>query len=682
MKYSSLKRQQQRVFKTGSLDGGLDTLNSPDLIADNNISECLNMWYEGSHLKTRPGFKCDIEKAVISNTYGSTGELTYKITDIPVYRYGEYYRVATSQVLSDDYVYYIYVYLIDVYGNIESIGHINFNRFDSDTFFVPTNVTFYSGKAQSGGGIFALIALENIENLSQKKYYIYEINQDFSNWERADDFYVPTVLINGRGNKYQIAKTETDFITEKPRILESQNMLNDKFYAYYTSDGYSSAFKLPFNNIANEEVSFKVYFMSDDYLEWVIPKDMIRGYQTYDGKEIIAYLNRDTGVIYFKHGGFDFPIPVMELCGENNIKVTAKRSIENGVANIVKASCTARHNSKLLLAGGKNGNTVYSADYDNPLYFPMSSSIDIGESTSPITYMSPQEDKLLVFKEHQLHLLSIKEGEALNQIALISDNGKAFKAADSLKTEQISNSVGCNKVDTIAICKGRNYWLGESNRLYRFELSGKRLSEVPISVKLSIDDFSIDTATAISGDEYYILVMENKLLVIDIKSYENPKTFLWQTPSDLEIKSGFQHSGEYIFLCTAENTETAFCVRLEGERDTALYRSPEGELEVINIPINSGFTTKHYCFGNKNSLKNILGISFVLAASGKTKISVNDRYKTELNFDFLNEDYDKCDYKSVKLSPHIYNTSGVSLKLESFDKISIGEIEFQYKVNK
>ncbi len=680
MKYASLNSRGVKVFKTGALNGGLDTNSSPDLIMDNEIASGCNMWYKDSHLKTRPGFKNDIDKAINTFIYGYEGRLEYNVTDTAVYLDGVYWRIATAEVLTDDYAYYVYIYLIDLEGNIVPMGHISFNRASSDSFYIPIHINFFNGKAQNGGGIFAIVALQDKYNCSKKSYCIYEVSSDYTEWERVNDFYVPTVLINGRGNKYQIAKSESGFSTESPITLESLNMLDGRFYAYYTSDGYSHSFRLPFNSLADEIISCKIYYTISEYIEWVIPPNTIRDKQKFYSQEISAIVDRDTGILYFTSESGEFPIPIMELCSENNIKITATKEIEDGIASIANASCVTRYNSKLLVAGGEGGNTVYAADYDNPLYFPKNASIDIGESGSPVICMSAQQGKVVAFKEHEIHLLSFKEGNLFNEITLLKDNGKVFKKPDSFESEQVSKKIGCANKQTVAISGGKNIWLSDDGKIYKFDVSGKKITEVcnPSILELSRDTYS--EATAIGSDEYYILSAFDKMLVIDIKEQNESNCFLWRIPEGLNIESGFYHSGEFMFLCCSDDSRLVFVSRLQGNNDSVLYFGEEETIMQKNVPIKSNFATKHYCFKEQNTPKNIEGIYFMLSAKGKVKISVNDRYKTEINFGYLNEHYDKCEYKSVKISPHLLGVNGVSVSFDSDKEFSIGEIEIRYRI--
>ena len=680
MKYSSLNAQGVKSFKTGALDGGLDTQNSPELIADNKIASGCNVWYKDSYLKSRPGFKNDPDKVLETQIYSNVGEIKYKVTDTMINLGGEYFRIATGEVFTGDYAYYVNTYLIDLSGNISPMGDIAFNRLSSTSFYIPAHINFFNGKPQNGGGIFAIIALYDKYNWSKKSYCIYEVNADYTEWERVDEFYIPTVLINGRGNKYQTAKKEKGFSTDAPLTLESQNMLDGRFYAYYTSDGYSHSFRLPFNSLADDTISCKIYYTISDYIEWVIPPDNIRDIQEFYNQKVSAFVDRDTGILYFTGESGDFPIPIMELCSENNIKITATKDIEDGMASIANSSCVTRFNSKLLVAGGEGGNTIYAADYDNPLYFPKNTSIDIGESGSPVICMSVQQNKIVAFKEHEIHLLSFKEGDIINEITLLKDNDKVFKKPDSFESQEISKKIGCANEQTVAICGGKSIWLADDGRIYKFDVTGKKITEICDPAILEIHPDEYMKVTAIGSDEYYIISIDEKMLVTYIQDQKETKSYYWNVPIGLNVESGFYHSGKFMFLCCNDDTKLAFISTLEGNIDNVIYLGEEDAIMQKSVPINSSFTTKHYCFKDQNSFKNIEGIYFTLSAKGKVKISVNDRYKTEIDFGFLNEDYDKCEYKSVRLSPHLYNVNGVSVSFESNKEFSIGELEIRYRI--
>lgn len=678
MRYDSLKKQPIKSFRVKELDGGLDCVNPPQGIKDNCVCQSSNMWYNNSSFCTRPGFKGDIEKAVNTTVYGE-GELSYDITDTVVYYEGNYHRIATANVFTEDYAYYIYVYLADLYDCIKPIGYMSFLRYSNDVFHVPVSVRFFNGKPQQGGGVFAVIALQNIYDSEDKIYNIYEINNDFTDWERVENYYVPTVYINGRGNKYQQAKTEKGFSSASPKVLESQNMLDGKFYAYFTSDSYSDSFRLPFNGIADEEVVCRIYSSLNEYTEWVIPSGSNKDTKTFMGDSITAIINREKGSIYFQMNGIERAIPIIGLHPENNIKITAVKEVKDGFAKIANSTCAYRENSKLLLVGGENGNTVYVSDYDNPLYFPIDSSVDVGESNSAIVAISSQQGKIIVLKEHEIYALKMKQGDVINKVSLLTDNNKSFRKSDGFTVEQISDKIGCKDSRTLTLCGYKNVWLGRDYAVYSLDLSRKQALEKISDNIGTISGNLYDKVFSAGSDKHYILLAQTDITVFDISDTKVHKAFLWKTPKNVTVQSGFYHGGVFRFLCTGEDGRIAFITRLEGDKDTVMYFDEDEVIESENVSINSSFTTKHYPLSNKFAIKSIDGIYLSLAAKSRVRISVNDIRNTDINFGFSNEDYDRHEFKSVKILPHLQVVDTVFLKISAESNICVRDIEFLYR---
>lgn len=194
-----------------------------------------------------------------------------------------------------------------------------------------------------------------------------------------------------------------------------------------------------------------------------------------------------------------------------------------------------------------------------------------------------------------------------------------------------------------------------------------------------LDNHSRAYATAIGGDEYYFLISNEKIAVVDVGDNKNYKVFYWETPEGINIESGFYFAGNFWFLCTASVRGLVYVAHLEGKNDSIMYISDDKILK-SEVPISCGFTTKQYNFGDARNNKNIEGVYLNLSAAKKVSIEINDIYKTEVNFGFLNEDYDKCEHKSVRLSPHIRNSCGVKFTFAANGDMSLGDIEIQYRV--
>jgi hypothetical protein len=677
MKYSSLKRQGQESFNVKSLDGGVNTAPLGESIADNEISDCLNMWYNESALETRPGFKADRDKVFEPQLYGYSGDFEYKITDSIIYLKGAAFRVATADILTDDYAHYTYVYLIDSENNITPIGNMAFLRLSSDIFFKPKNITFFSGKSQ-GGGIFALVTLQNEYDYTQKNYLIYEINADYTEWERVYDYYVPTIFINGRGNQYNLARTESGISLPDVKMLESQNILNGRFNVYFTSDGYSSSFKLPFANLSSEKIVCRIYYTFVDYTEWEIPADANTDTKAFFGKDVRAVIDREKGVLYFVGDDGELPIPVMSLYNENNIKITATKEIPDGFSKIVHSTCFTKCNTKLILSGGADGNRLYISDSENPLYFPQSASLSIGDSNSNITALSSCKDKIIAFKGNETYLVSVNEGKEINEITLLIDNDKIFKSVDELTVKLLSKTVGCANKNTLAVCGGYVLWLGADKTLYCYDISSNKglikLSEYPKTM------FIDDGVFATGSDRYYMLFCDGAIAVFDLMDIKNASLYLWQVPEGLKIESGFYWDGEFRFLSTTNDKGTVFISTLTGEYDTVLYYDEDDTLSEKLLPIQSRIVTKSYTLGSWGKRKNIDNIQLLMAARGNVIIKINGREAATVNFDYSNDIYGKHNYQTVKLLPHIYGVTNVCMEFAASDRITIGGIEFFYRV--
>ncbi len=678
MKYNSLKRQPVKTLKVAAFDGGIDLQNPKRSIKNNELSSCENMWFKDSRLQTRPGFRGDVKKAVKTQIYGYTGKLDYQITDTEVYYNDAYHRIAISDVLTDDYAHYTYVYLVDLWGNIKPIGHMSFLRTTSDIFYTPINILFYNGKSETGGGIFALVTLQNGGDTTQRYYYIYEIDNTFSEWNRVFNFYIPTIYINGRGNRYETARSESSFSAPTPKTLESPNILNGRFNAYYTSDGYSNSFRLPFSNLANESVLCRIYYTLYDYVDWRIEANATKNTQKFMDRNVCAEIDRTKGIVYFTADGGDYAVPVMPNYHENNIKITATKEIPLGFSRVVHSTCSVRNNSKLLIAGGESGNTVFVTSYENPLYFPQNSCVTVGDVDAQITALSVQQGKIIAFKQYEIYALSFKAGDNINEISLLSDNDTIFKKADSIEVNQISERIGCENKRSLVLCGNINFWLGTDNNIYALKnLSSQKIENISDKIISGMPQVKVKKTFAVGNENFYILINGSNAVTVDIKE---SALYLWTIPEVLSVESGFYHNAKFRFVCVSPDSTIAYMATLDGEADSYMFYDEKGNITVSEHPINNSMTTKHFDLTGMGKFVNIDNVYLSLSAVGKTEITLNDCQTTSINFGLSGEKYNKCQHKSVRLIPHLYGVDSVYLKVSSDNLMSIGEAEISYRI--
>ena len=309
-------------------------------------------------------------------------------------------------------------------------------------------------------------------------YTIYEINANFSGWTRVSSFYVPTVLINGRGTRYEEAKSSNTAYCGTPKTLESLNMLNGRFKAYYTSDGVSSCFRLPFSTIANEAVNCRIYSAPNVYWEWTVPANATTVTARYFTADITMNLDRGKGIVYFTDSSnTDFPIINFLRYHENNICISATKSIENGFEQIVSSTCVASQGNTLFFSGGIHGKRVFCCHRENPFYFSELGSVSLGND-EPVVALGGFRDTILAWKENETYLIDIKAGKALNNSALLADNNAVFYDADSLTAKRVNQSVGCKNKNTVALCGSMPVWLGTNGAVYAYKSTTKELLEI------------------------------------------------------------------------------------------------------------------------------------------------------------------------------------------------------------
>lgn len=691
MKYGSIKHKDLKTLRVSSLDGGVVLNEMPSAIADNALSEGSNMWHSGGRLKTRPGLFALAEYACELPLPDDSGDYDYYAytTGTFVTVGGEKKQIVVSDIYISDSHLFRNIYFVGEDKRMVPAGGTVFARTSSDVFYKPFNMTFYEGKPQSGGGIFMLLAVKDQYHPTDRYFKIYEINSELSDWVQVQSFYIPTLYINGRGNKYALAKAENQISYDSPITLESPNMLNGRFHAYYTSDGYSYSFRLPFTDLAYETIVCRIYYTLVDYVEWTIGATTIMDTQSFFGTEVSMIADREKGTVYFRTDGSDYAIPIMDMYHENNIKITATKEIEDGFERIVTSSCVATSESRILLSGGEYGNEVYSASYRNPLYFPQGSSTVVGEDNRKVTGLAVQENKILAFKEDETHLLVLNKGEPYNSTSLLADNDSVFCKADSFTSACISAAVGCPNFKAFAFCGKNAVWLGGDGVVYAMpSFTSKTLYAVSGNVQSLLSDQvgqHLSSAFAIYGNGYYVLNLGQKAFIMEcgksgIRSYSNIQSlrwFLWDFPSEITLADGFSLNSECYFVCLGTGRKICYISTLSGEKDTDMYYLDDAAVSE-ELTINSSLTTKTFNFSKPAVPKNIEAVYITLAAKGKVSIGLNGKTFTDIDFGFSDEDYNKGVYKSVKLLRNLHGVESVYITLESSSDLSVGELEISY----
>ena len=673
MKYNHITPKQLKCFRLPRLDGGINSEAEAGC-----ISEGKNLWFKDGRLQTRPGVFAKGESAKTVPKESIYDQFDYRLHDVSVNYLDTDYRIMTVGVNSDDFMYTLHIYFVASEFNVLPVGNLQFLRLSSNSFKVPENITFYTGKRQTGGGVFALISLKNLEDGSDKGFNVYEINAEFTEWQRIYDFYVPTLLINGRGNNYDIAYAEKTVDYKSPKTIESPNLLNGKFHAYYTSDGRSNMFRLPFSNLSYDAVICRINYTAGIYVEWVVSGQSVVDTKSFMGADIMLEVDREKGTLSFTKQGEAYAIPIMPTYNENNIKVTAVKETVNGFAQVVDSTCSLSADGRLYLAGGTNGNVLMLSKSENPLYFPQRSTVEVG-GAEPITALSIQNKKIIALKNSECYFVTLRKGDRLNEISLIPDNDTLFKTDDTLHSELISKTVGCEFKNTVCKVGDKTVWLGQDCEIYALNDIGfdgvRRLSN---SLKPTVNYEYMDAFAVYSGN-YYILTSGDKAFVCDVSDLSKPKWYYWQFGKGFTPSGAFYRNGKVWFLCNAQGSGIFYIAALDGNSDVEMYYNEDGEIQADPVKIQGVLKTHSYKVSGQNHKNSIESIYIAVSGKGRVEIKVNDRVIALADLRFSTDDYDKGEYKTIMLRPHLYDTEQIRLTISSDSDFAVGDIEIFYR---
>ncbi len=676
MKYTSLKANPEKHIHIKDFSGGINASENPESIDNRSLSEGKNIYLKDGIIKKRPCVYTDESKALFCELSSLSDFSNYKLTDNVFYIDGIPFRIATEYMNFGFSDYSACIYLVDPEGAVSYIGNLSYKRTSSEIFYVPTHITFFQGKPQNGGGIFAFVSLNNAENYTESSFEIYEIDASFYGWNQINSFYIPTVLINGRGDSYEIAKDANQANTASPKNLESPNLLNGKFRAYFSSDGYSSAFTLPFARLTDETVTCRIYRTPDTYCEWKITSGETSVKQTFIGSEVTMTADRDKGILYFTVTAGEYEIPVMSKYRSNNIIVTASKECSEGFEDIVSSVGCSTVNSRIVFSGGLKNNRIYSSRYENPLYFPESDITEIGEARLPVTALEPLGNKLIAFKETEMHLIDVKAGSAINTTSLLPDNNTVFYNNDRFTVSTLSVNIGCKNANAITKLGQRLLIFASDGRIYEISVSGKiTLADSKIKNLLSFVHENLrEEVVAVSCKDYCVFAYENKAVTASLSDNPDISWFYWEFPEEITLRGGF--SGEkspVILIKGAEQTAYCAILSLENPEDILLSKNPDLSYSMSEYRNESRIVTRQFFDSYEIIKKRLNRIYINLRSSDDVTLLIGDSDKTVIP----PTKGDK--FKRIEIFPRLCRFNSFNISLISTGQLSFGGMDIFYE---
>lgn len=669
MKFPEKYTAKSSTLHIASLNGGLNSSLSPYESEKENLSDCKNVWVKNGLISTRPALQTNTRSLIYDNQYYSAFYHRYKTADIEVMLDGEPMKIVVEEIDYSESNYFYLTHFMHWDGSLYKTARMHFARSSSNAFYIPDRIVFYKGKPIDGGGIFALVHLVNIENYQQSENRIYEIDSSFSEWNRTVSSYTPTVYINGRGNNYETAEKTGQAFTGTPIKPESLNILNDTFFAYYSSDGCSSSFRLPFSNLNPNGIVAKFYLSVSQYVEWIIAAGQTSATATLNKSTITMTVDYQKGIISFSKDSAAYELPLISNRNENNLRILAYKSTQYSPDDIFYSTQAKNVRSKILIAAK---NRVFAADYNRPLYFSAESVAVVGDENNSLVCMAEIGNNIALFEKDKTYLLSINGGTAISSTSLLAESDTVFYKSNKLSVKQLSSTVGCSEKDSVVIDTGFVYWRANNGQFYTLSSAGK-ISEISENIHSILEEsFNGDLKTI--GAKYgdcLIFLSGNKALVLQKDKSEKPIWYFWEFPENLLFYCVFNGNQIPYFICNNTESELTFIVSLNEGQDRILSGSPFSPIvEEKNIPLL--IKTTPLPLGCINSLKKINFIALRLKTKA-ARVCINNRLVADICR------HNKTDvFETIKLSSGLCPIDTLELELTSKEPLELGAIDINF----
>lgn len=582
-----------------------------------NILDCENMVLSDNGFKTRPGISPFKNKPIFELSEFSE-YADFNLTDFYV-TVDE--RTAQLAVIiesdNDSYVHYC-ILAIFPDGSSRSLGHIPFNRASADTFATPYSYVIYSGKKTVGGGIYFLT--RTMSNGVLDAFQIYEISETLDSWTllSESEFYIPTILSHGRGDRANVAITLADINLPKPKKLQSMNLLTGNFKCYYTSDSYSSSFTLPEFEGTPDSITCSLTTDIGTVIQW---KMRAENYYITDkdigGDPITAIYKPELNqVIFINLDGSPYAPSFYGL--ENNMCFSIVNS-ENSASRVssMTKSCNVTGNGK----SGTANVTIFSGSYSNaneiiwidplyPLYFPSNCSRSLSSSKGDSESMIVVNESVVFLKNKSVSSFKVTSAEpySIENIIHGIENSEKISYPTLVSEKRVSLT---ENINTSSIKRSGNeiWFCGESGNIYRTDSS--------LSLKSYNVTLSSSPETALISNGYYIAVNGNLCSVVDISQNSDPKVFTWRLP--IKILSSSDFTTDTVFFAKDQN-DSVFIYRLSGEYDQYFVDGAK----IVTEKISSALSLELF---NGMEKKRLYDIAVNIALTESSLMEIFDRDK-------------------------------------------------------
>ena len=538
-----------------------------------NIAKGSNFTFSDKGFVQRKALTTQEDKIMFDYSNGHSYYATVIPTETYVYVEGERAKVVILKEWDDieDKIKILWFKLVFNDGRFKDIGSINLSGSSPKTSGKIDAFTIYSGASVKGCGIFFIIKKSYITGDVEGS--VYELSKDQSQWIRleSDDMYWPTVFFNGRGESYYMAlNNDPTYKLDTPQYLESKNLLTGAFKSYFTTDGYSYSFSLPFDDLTNEEVTCVYNYDREVQFIWTVKAGhSVSESVSVEGKNVKLYCDREKGRMVFRTTEGEL-YSLTRGKDANNIWFKAYKTDNHNILKVASMNISTQFSGKssdcamTVFAGSESyPSTVLWIDSNNPLYFPEVCHTEIGDIKEKITGLTAQKGHLLAFKETQVFKGNFISSEGYQIEGVLG----GVKGSGSIKESKVAFDLIASLSSmpmprTVKEIGGTVFFATVDGGVYALKGEGGKISEISPNGTFSEPSFA-----ALDEGNYILFTGEKSYLLWDTKSLKLPIWFEQKYPA--KVLDSANLSPNPVFFCTTgyEYSPIIYNLLVKGEKD-------------------------------------------------------------------------------------------------------------------
>lgn len=517
--------------------GGINLHEPIYAVQNNQLTDGLNVWFNGAMVRTRPGMR--INAGALNgdriSAYASTNdaEKSLKQSDIVPCRTGIYRSI-------DKKLYCLFAAKI-----AKPTGDVLLLQWTADDAII--SLPEYSAAKDKIENFFVfehkqelycfVRRLKNGEDAAQNLI----IKYSGSGWEEVldDKFQVPLVLINGdmehkagavSGKRYE----GFNLLCQRYRMSFDADSCSDERICYRTMRKVKAA-------PGKEEVAIARFSDTDGnvVIHTVTITDSLPVTEAEGGSDGMRMRVWDEMVDFVNERGENIALPERYKGLRNNLELYLPfydEEFEAKKERIFKMRCCVWYGGQSSGTGGarlflgsngeeKEKNLVVWSSPDNPLYFPENNHFYVGASGEAVTGFGKQNKALVLFKEREIYYTYCQQStRGVSETV----NGENIDYRDKVRFPlvQIHGFIGCDCPGSIQLCRNRLVWASSQGKVYTLANAGgnseRNVYEVSGMVERRLEKEPAEELTgALSCDwqGLYCLFVGNHVYLMDYNSY-------------------------------------------------------------------------------------------------------------------------------------------------------------------